>query len=773
MRKFITPVTAILFFIGSVIFIAHYQSFHFFLPSQQVELSHGVAYGAVLKDFLFVQEITMQKRFISRVDLYMAKLPSQYANENVFVLLDEQHRILFTKRFSSGDFGEALYFPFNFNKSFDIGSGRKIYACVYSLDGDQGSYIGLAKKENSNLGKLFVVTIVNNDIVQSFEKRQSLVNFTGSIGARTYESDTKFFSFLQIVFYLIVFAVTMLILFAGRIALYIRKAVVIPEYAFLGFALVFGLAMLIITPPFMVPDEPVHFFRSYQVSELNIFKGKDDFPKSLTEFSAICDRMQFSTHEKTTRKEILSLGNIKTNPSVRISKTTPDYTFPYIPQAVGIAIGKIFGLSLLWLFYLGRLFNLMVAIVLIFLAIRITPVFKWVFFLLGIMPMTLFQLASLSYDAITIGLCFLLLATILDYALRDEKSISSREVAFLFILALLLALAKQPYVIMVLAFFIIPFSRFGSLKKYLTIIAGLAFIVALFSMPWTPLKAVFSETRSIKSPASTRMMATTTLVYSGDEIPGHQLQRSMLPLLPHTPETMNAAQEQSSPPPAAVQASSQPQPNDATQVVQQAPVNPIDPQAQKNFILHDPLRYIGILVNTLEKSLELYLTSFVGLFGWIDAPLPPAIAYMYLLFLVLFSLLGTTHGKVPGLPGKSILLGIFILGFVLIETALYVYCNTVGCDAITAVQGRYFIAIAPLFFLLFSNITFVEFLQEKRLPSAKKPPAKKQQKQQVTIVNTKEILLIKSMPWLAILVALVTLTCSVFIILERFYVLSV
>jgi hypothetical protein len=236
---------------------------------------------------------------------------------------------------------------------------------------------------------------------------------------------------------------------------------------------------------------------------------------------------------------------------------------------------------------------------------------------------------------------------------------------------------------------------------------------------------------------------------------------------------MNAAQEQSSPPPAAVQASSQPQPNDATQVVQQAPVNPIDPQAQKNFILHDPLRYIGILVNTLEKSLELYLTSFVGLFGWIDAPLPPAIAYMYLLFLVLFSLLGTTHGKVPGLPGKSILLGIFILGFVLIETALYVYCNTVGCDAITAVQGRYFIAIAPLFFLLFSNITFVEFLQEKRLPSAKKPPAKKQQKQQVTIVNTKEILLIKSMPWLAILVALVTLTCSVFIILERFYVLSV
>jgi uncharacterized membrane protein len=416
---------------------------------------------------------------------------------------------------------------------------------------------------------------------------------------------------------------------------------------------------------------------------------------------------------------------------------------------------------------------MMVAIVLVFLAIRITPVFKWVFFLLGIMPMTLFQFASLSYDAITIGLCFLLLATILNYALRDEKSISSREIAFLFILALMLAAAKQPYVIMVLAFFIIPFSRFGSLKKYLTIIAGLAFVVALFSLPWTPLKAVFSETRNRNIPAFGNMMATTSHVYSGDEIQGHQLHRSMLPLLPHTPATLNAAQEQSAQQPAAVQASSQPQPNDATQVIQQVPLNPIDAQAQKNFILHDPIRYIGILVNTLGKSLDLYLTSFVGLFGWIDTPLPSGIAYMYLLFLVLFSIFGTLNGKVPGLPAKIIFLGIFVMGFVLIETALYVYCNTVGCDAITAVQGRYFIAIGPLFFLLFSNLAFVELFQRKRLPSAKKTVSKKQQKQSVILVNTEEILLIKSMPWLAMLVALVTLTYSVFIILERFYVLSV
>jgi hypothetical protein len=136
MKKIKTPFIALLCFIIPVIFIAGFPSFLTFLPSQQVELSHGVEYGAVVKDFLFVQEITLEKRFISRIDLYMAKLPSSYANEYVFLLLDDHHRILFTKRFSSNDFGEALYFPFDFGRQFDIGRGKKIYACIYSVDGD-------------------------------------------------------------------------------------------------------------------------------------------------------------------------------------------------------------------------------------------------------------------------------------------------------------------------------------------------------------------------------------------------------------------------------------------------------------------------------------------------------------------------------------------------------------------------------------------------------------------------------------------------------------
>ena len=53
---------------------------------------------------------------------------------------------------------------------------------------------------------------------------------------------------------------------------------------FLYFALVFGLSLLVIVPPFQAPDEQHHFFRAYQVSE-GIMVGEhfrvEYLPKSL------------------------------------------------------------------------------------------------------------------------------------------------------------------------------------------------------------------------------------------------------------------------------------------------------------------------------------------------------------------------------------------------------------------------------------------------------------------------------------------------------------
>ena len=75
----------------------------------------------------------------------------------------------------------------------------------------------------------------------------------------------------------------------------------------------------------------------------------------------------------------------------------------YVPQAAGIAIGRLIGVEPLTAFYLGRLTNLLISIALAFFAIRLAPFGKPLFLLIGLLPMTMFELASLSCDALTIS----------------------------------------------------------------------------------------------------------------------------------------------------------------------------------------------------------------------------------------------------------------------------------------------------------------------------------------------------------------------------------
>jgi len=75
----------------------------------------------------------------------------------------------------------------------------------------------------------------------------------------------------------------------------------------------------------------------------------------------------------------------------------------YLPQAVGIGLGRLLGASPLTCFYLARLGNLLAAVALLFFAIRLAPFGKQLFMLVGLLPMTMFELASLSCDALTIS----------------------------------------------------------------------------------------------------------------------------------------------------------------------------------------------------------------------------------------------------------------------------------------------------------------------------------------------------------------------------------
>ncbi len=775
MKKFYLPIIGLVVFVLSVIFIAGSGTALFFFPSQEVELSHALKWGRLLEDNLLVQEITLSKRYLSRIDVCLAKMPSKTPNENVFLLLNAEHRILFTKKFSSDEIDGAVWLSFKLKKNLDIGKNHKVVACIYSVNGDQQSSSVYSRSDRGNLGKLYVTTIQNNDVIYSIENPKSVTQVEGSLGLKIFETNTNFFSPLQLILYLFFLGLSLIIAFAGKLKTFLLKSKPAPEYIYLPIALTFGLLFAFLTPPFQVPDEPSHLYRAYQVSELNLFKYHDSIPKSLVHLAAISERMKFNVAEKTSRKEILGLSSISLAPAERTYSETPNYIIPYLPQATGLFLGRIFHASPISFFYLGRILNLLAAVFFLFLAIRITPVFKWVFFLLGIMPMTLYLMASLSYDASTICLTFLFISIIFKLAFDEKQKISSRQIISLFIIGILLASSKPPYYISVFSFLIIPVQKFGSWKKFLMIFTGLVVTTLLVSQLWLPARKFFKNVTAGVASSSSISQASMFPTFSfGEQVEAVSNPQSK-PKEPVKSKTtiQDPSKTQTDTGKNTTNQASQPE------AEKKAPPpkveSPYDQPAQKNYILSDPFRFIGILTDTIKKFLGIYVIAFIGLFGWVDAPLPPALIYSFLILLIIVSLSDATPGIKINFLRKSILLVLFLIGFLLVETAMYVCCNPVGSPLILAVQGRYFIALSPLLFIfLYNNLVNKTMNHALMQPSAQREKAKGgKKKKQVGPSETIIPLYSKIFPWVVIGFGLFALLYSIYHILFRFYIVLI
>lgn len=231
---------------------------------------------------------------------------------------------------------------------------------------------------------------------------------------------------------------------------------------FVLFALVFGFFILLFTPPFYGFDESLHFWRAYQISEEHIVSERQNdliggtLPKSLLSSEQFVYQNFRHPDGKLSFLNYPSV-NIPLDKDVRIFINFPNSALyspiPYIPQAIGMFIGRVLNQSPLVLMYLGRFFNLAFWIVLVYFSIKTTPVFKNVFFLLALTPIILFQSASLSADAITNGLSILLISLFLKYAFRQDCFLSFKNVVLFILISSLIALSEQAYLILMLLFY--------------------------------------------------------------------------------------------------------------------------------------------------------------------------------------------------------------------------------------------------------------------------------------------------------------------------------
>lgn len=641
----------LVFMTGSFILISFIQPGPGFFPTQEVNLTQGLQYGKLDPRFLLMQEITASRNYLNSIEVFIA--PQGEPVRNFACLINEKDDILYSWKFSTEGINHPTYYLLTPPHDIFIGKGKKYTLCLTSIDGNSTNYIAFPLTAHDSIGKLLVTPLLNNDVLSTYKGRDKAYPAGGGMGIKTYEDDGAFFSFKRSLWLIFCFILTLFIVFYRKMQVFLLRYKPDPAILMLILGFLSGSCLVFSIPPLQSPDEQSHFYRSYQISEGNIFKFNESCPRSLALIESTFLHIRFVASEKTDYQTIRLGMNVKLNSNIRTEKPgIPDYIFPYLPQAAGYTIGRIFTDSTLALFYIGRLFNLFVSLTILFFAIRIIPIHKWVLFMLALMPMTIFQLSTLSYDGIVINLSFLLTAYTLKLIYRkDQMPVSNKNLATILCLTFFLALCKPPYFLIGFLAVLIPISQFGSIKKYLIF---LTMLVAL-----TTMGLQFWSIRSIFQPSANHVEAITDSAKAGVE----QVAKNELP---------------------------------------KAPV--VNSEEQKKFIRNNPGSYAKLLYSAIYTGMtNKYQETFIGRLGWIDTYLPGWFRSSYMLLLFLVAIFSLSISFSVGLFQRLYISGIVALILILIETGLYIYANVVANPAITGVQGRYFIPFAPLFFLLFYN----------------------------------------------------------------------
>lgn len=429
-----------------------------------------------------------------------------------------------------------------------------------------------------------------------------------------------------------------------------------PAKFFVFCALIFGIILITIIPPFQSPDEDSHFKRAYVISKGHLYPESRDgvvgyeIPNEMSAY--INEKLSYiGNRDKKYSYSYAVLDD-------RLPQKYSDVTFQnfstaetnpvaYIAPAAGIIFGKvttrIIGMSSISaavMLQFARVFSLLLYIILVYFAIKNTPILKKTFCILGLLPMSLALAVAISYDSVIIALC--LLSTSLIFKLIFDENMKKVPIKYLvffgFTLFVLLTI-KMVYVTILVPVLFIPKEKWGEKKicvfKYLAIIAGIAFVL-----------------------------------YMINKIPSMGLQRNAI------------------------------KSNSGDQI---------------QYILHNPLEYFGTLIRTIWQNRNFYITGMIGTFGLIDTFIPSVYIVLYGLCATAIMISDFSLANVKfNWKYKSIALCASLATIGAVFTGMYVLWTSielgVGVDTITGVQGRYFIPIIPLVMVLFSN----QFLRKNK-----------------------------------------------------------
>ncbi len=265
----------------------------------------------------------------------------------------------------------------------------------------------------------------------------------------------------------------------------------------MGLGLAAGLALVFLNPPLQGADEGAHLRRAYQLSLGRLFARNEggyagDFlPESLhgTAMRAV-GRLCVHPERRLTwqaYREVLTLPLAPERARFAEFRNTAVYSpVPYLPQSLAIFVARLAETRPLFLLYLGRLAGLASWLALIYAAIRMAPVGRWLLVALALSPVAMIQGSVLNADSITIGLAFVTLALGLRLAVRDDSlPYPMREIGWFTAASAALALCKFVYAPLALLALALPRPRAVPWRRHVAVVGAVLASIALAWSAWS------------------------------------------------------------------------------------------------------------------------------------------------------------------------------------------------------------------------------------------------------------------------------------------------
>lgn len=248
---------------------------------------------------------------------------------------------------------------------------------------------------------------------------------------------------------------------------------------FVGIAFLFlGLNM-----PLGAPDEVQHFCRAFEIAEGNFISSYSNgnvgnmLPFAGIDFNNYIEGWETFLESRavqiTQEREFLSFWN-----------TAVYFPITYLPQALGIFISRLLTDKIVVVIYVAKIFNLLFAAMVFYLAIKVVPFGKRIIFLVALIPLNMQEAVSLSPDTMVTALACLMFAYVLYLRHVLNRTLRMIDKVALLLLCLIISLYKLIYMPLCLFVCLIPWQRFENRNKKIIYCTMIVLISICASFMW-------------------------------------------------------------------------------------------------------------------------------------------------------------------------------------------------------------------------------------------------------------------------------------------------